>query len=79
MLYNRTLTGNSAGAEGGACPRRGGRVLQFFGQPPHAPGRLRESIRQHGIEVLNIAGPRGIQEPDVVGFLKAALTLTLAG
>jgi hypothetical protein len=39
-----------------------------------AAGLLREFIRQHGIKVLNVAGPRGSQAPGVAKFVTATLT-----
>jgi len=42
-----------------------------------APERLREFIDQHGINVLNVAGPRRSKEPDVAEFVQATLTKTL--
>ena len=42
-----------------------------------AAGLLREFIRQHGIKVLNVAGPRGSQAPGVAEFVTATLTKAL--
>jgi hypothetical protein len=42
-----------------------------------AAGLLREFIRQHGIKVLNVAGPRGSQAPGVAKFVTATLTKAL--
>jgi hypothetical protein len=42
-----------------------------------AAGLLREFTRQHGIKVLNVAGPRGSQAPGVAEFVTAALTKAL--
>ena len=42
-----------------------------------APELLREFIRQHGIKVLNVAGPRKSKEPEVAEFVKATLTKSL--
>jgi hypothetical protein len=42
-----------------------------------AAGLLREFIRQHGIKVLNVAGPRASQAPSVAEFVTATLTKTL--
>lgn len=38
---------------------------------------LREFIRQHGIKVLNVGGPRGSQVPGVAEFVTATLTKAL--
>jgi hypothetical protein len=38
-----------------------------------APGLLREFIRQHGIRVLNVAGPRDSKETEVGAFVKEVL------
>jgi hypothetical protein len=42
-----------------------------------AAGLLREFIRQHGIKVLNVAGPRRSQAPGVAKFVTATLTKAL--
>jgi hypothetical protein len=42
-----------------------------------AAGLLKEFIRQHDIKVLNVAGPRGSQEPGVAEFVMATLTKAL--
>jgi hypothetical protein len=44
-----------------------------------APGLLREFIHQHGIKVLNVAGPWGSKEPDVAAFVMATLNAALVG
>ena len=44
-----------------------------------APELLRAFIVQHGIRVLNVAGPRASKEPDVAEFVTATLTLALTG
>ena len=38
---------------------------------------LLEFIREHGIAILNVAGPRAIKEPEVGGFVKSVLEATL--
>jgi hypothetical protein len=42
-----------------------------------APELLREFIGQHGIRVLNVAGPRASEEPDVAEFVTASLAKAL--
>jgi hypothetical protein len=52
--------------------RKHGRPCLHLSEQAHgsqAHDQLREFIRQHGIEVLNVAGPRGSKEPDVAGFV----------
>jgi hypothetical protein len=47
---------------------------------PAAPEQaLRRFIRDHGIKVLNVAGPRASKEPEVAGFVKSVLALFLTG
>ena len=38
-----------------------------------APGRLRQFIARHDIRVLNVAGPRSSNEPDVGAFVEEVL------
>jgi Circularly permutated YpsA SLOG family len=42
-----------------------------------AQQRLRDFIRQHGINVLNVAGTRASKEPDVGAFVAETLKLAL--
>ena len=35
-------------------------------------------IREHGIKVLNVAGPRASKEPEIAAFVKAVLSRTIA-
>jgi hypothetical protein len=43
-----------------------------------APRLLKAFIHQHGIKVLNVAGPRGSKEPDVASFVLWNLTKALS-
>ncbi len=42
--------------------------------PDDAGARLRHFVREHGIRVLNVAGPRASNEPDVGDFVRETLS-----
>ena len=42
-----------------------------------AKAALRRFVDEHGITVLNVAGPRASKEPEVYGFVKAVLDKVL--
>ena len=48
--------------------------LSRSGDHADAGERLRRFVREHGIRVLNVAGPRASNEPEVGDFVKETLT-----
>lgn len=59
--------------------RYGKPFLHLSAQPAgdQAAGLLREFIREHGVRVLNVAGPRVSKEPDVAMFVTVTLKKAL--
>ena len=47
------------------------------GGPASPEQALRRFVQEHGIKVLNVAGPRASKEPDVYGFVKEVLAKAL--
>ncbi len=61
--------------------KKHGRPCLHLSEQAHgsqAADLLRGFIREHGIEVLNVAGPRGSKEPDAAAFVTATLNAALA-
>jgi hypothetical protein len=44
----------------------------------NAGRKLQDFVQQHGIKILNIAGPRASHEPDVAAFVEQVLSLAFA-
>jgi len=62
------------------CQRKHGRPVHHVsraGGNTTAEAALRRFIKEHGIKVLNVAGPRASKEPEVYGFVKAVLDKVL--
>lgn len=56
------------------CARRLGRPWLHLTPTVHEPGRkLQQFVVRHGIRVLNVAGPRASEEPDVAAFARRVL------
>ncbi len=74
------LTGGSKETREFACAQ-GKPCLQLSKQVDgsEAATRLRTFLREHGIRVLNVAGPRASEEPALAGFVAGALTGALIG
>lgn len=47
--------------------------LSREGGPPAAEQKLLRFIREHQIKILNVAGPRASEEPEVAAFVKQVL------
>jgi hypothetical protein len=47
--------------------------LSREGGPPMPEQKLLLFLREHGIKILNVAGPRASKEPEVAGFVKQVL------
>ena len=47
--------------------------LSREGGPPLPEQRLLRFLREHGIKILNVAGPRASKEPEVAAFVKEVL------
>ena len=76
LSLSRTLTGGSSKT----AEIAGQRGKPWLHLPRDASAgdageRLRRFVRQHGIRVLNVAGPRASAEPDIGAFVRATLDL----
>ncbi len=80
LSLGRTLTGGS---------RKTAEIAQQYGRPwlhlskqadgADAAERLRRFVEEHGIRVLNVAGPRASTEPTVSGFVGETLEQAFPG
>jgi hypothetical protein len=66
------LTGGSAATAECAC-HLGKPWLHLTAVTPRAAHRLVEFVTTHGIKILNVAGPRASEEPEIDGFVRRTL------
>jgi hypothetical protein len=70
-LAPRLTGGSAATAE---CARHLGKPwLHLTAVTPRAAYRLVEFVTTHGIKILNVAGPRASEEPEIDGFVRRTL------